>query len=145
MQNVIGDVDPCKALSLSFRGQVFANNTFYGLKDKPTSAMNLVHLSRSPMEALFDRLVCTLVVLTESYLHLNNSLCLQIWVKDSMIYTDLFGARLLRQKEFPVTTSQIHLWLANPAAEDEKPLFDALKGRNTSQCMQYLKFLHDAA
>ena len=57
---------------------------------------------------------------------------LQIWMKDSMIYTDLFGARLLRQKEFPVTTSQIHLWLANPAAEDDKPLFDALKGRNTS-------------
>ena len=57
MENIIGDVDPSKALSLSFRGQVYANNTFYGLKDKPTTSMNLVHVSRSPIEALFDRLV----------------------------------------------------------------------------------------
>ena len=43
-------------MSLSFRGQVYANNTFYGLKDKPPTSMNLLHVSRSPMEALFDRL-----------------------------------------------------------------------------------------
>jgi len=65
---VIGDRDPSRALPFSLRGRVFANNLSFDLRDKPNAFQNVVHVSSSLMEAMFDRLV---------------------WVKDSMVFTDL--------------------------------------------------------
>jgi hypothetical protein len=123
LQNVIGDRDPSRALPFSLRGRVFANNLSFDLRDKPNAFQNVVHVSSSPMEAMFDRLV---------------------WVKDSMVFTDLFGSRLLQQKLFPTAT--IHRWLENPPLEDDpQSLFDRLCEKNSSQCIQYLKFLHESS
>lgn len=120
LQNVVGDKDPALALPQSIRGRVFERNLSFGLKDKPTMYQNVLHVSSSPMEALFDRLV---------------------WIKDSMVFTDLFGSRLLKER---IPTAQIHHWLENPPGEDGRPLFDVLREKNSRQCIQYLKFLFES-
>ena len=139
LRDIIGERDPSKAAEHSIRRMVFETWLELGLKEAPDAGRNVLHISHSALEGLAERLA---------------------WTRNAMVFTDLFGSRLMTAR---CTTAQIMQWLANPsltvtveedvlvddgvAAEGsvrripksvQKPLFDVLHEKNSEECINYL-------
>jgi hypothetical protein len=64
-----------------------------------------------------------------------------IWSKDAMLYTDLFGARLMTAR---FKSSLINAWLADPAVRGVGlTLLQLLRHQDSSQCIELLRRLTD--
>lgn len=110
---VIGDEDPLQALSTSIRGSVHQNFSSLGLSSPCSRNENVVHTSRSAFEGLIDRMN---------------------WLKNAMLYTDLFGARLLSAR---LKSTKIKKWLENPIMSNGKSLLEEVRGMNSSDCIDF--------
>lgn len=113
LQDVIGGSDPATAPPTSVRGSIFAQWESLGLPGPPSAAQNCVHVSQSAFEGLTERLR---------------------WKKGSMLFTDLFGSRLLSVR---LKSAQINEWMQNPTI-DHKPLFEHLQALNSADCISFL-------
>lgn len=126
LNTVIGNTNPTVARVDSIRGLVHKDIGSVSVGGCGCGH-NYVHVSRSALEGLVDRL---------------------LWKKGHMLYTDSFGARLLSAR---FKSSEINEWTKNPVVEEDKekgkaegghhPLFMALEGKNSVDCIEYLKKL----
>ena len=116
LHDVIGDADPALAALNSVRGSIYAQWEALGLPGPPTVTHNCVHTSSSAFEGLAERLR---------------------WKKGSMLFTDLFGSRLLSVR---LKSAEITDWAKNPVI-DGKPLFEHLYALNSADCISYLQKL----
>lgn len=111
LQDIIGDCDPAAAAATSVRGSIFAQWESLGLAAPPSHSC--VHISNSAFAGLAERL---------------------LWKKGSMLFTDLFGSRLLSVR---LKSAQITEWMKNPDI-DGKPLFEHLYALNSADCISFL-------
>ena len=138
--DIIGHRNPEAATPTSIRGVVFSEWPSLGLHEAPNEGRNILHISRSALEGLAERM---------------------IWARNAMVFTDLFGSRLMTAR---CTSAQIAHWLGNPAmtvkveVEVEEysndsnessvfrkttklvptTLFNILAGKNSEECISYL-------
>jgi hypothetical protein len=75
--DILGDRYPDRAQPSSIRGTIFGDWKRLGLESAPNSIDNCIHGSSSALDGLRDRL---------------------LWVKGSLLFTDLFGSRLLAER-----------------------------------------------
>ncbi len=115
-KTVIGDCDPNLAAPSSIRGRLFSDWQTLLLYTQPTRTDNCVHMSGSALQGLAERLV---------------------WIKGSMLFTDLFGSRLLAAR---FKSNIIKEWLADPLLNEDgsERLFDRLEGLNSLECLELL-------
>lgn len=116
LHDVIGEPNPAMAAPSSLRGRIFAQWEALGLSSPPNATHNCVHVSNSAFEGLTERLM---------------------WKKGSMLFTDLFGSRLLSVR---IKSTQITEWSKNPIIEG-KYLFEQLHGLNSTDCIAFLQKL----
>jgi hypothetical protein len=72
--DVLGDKVPSQASPSSIRGAIFSDWKRLGIESAPTAQYNCIHGSSSALEGLRDRM---------------------LWVKGNLVFTDLYGSRLL--------------------------------------------------
>ena len=111
LHKVIGNRDPKQALPTSVRGKAYRQWKKMGMRCRPDLKDNCIHVSSSAFVGLVDRLV---------------------WVKDTMLFTDVYGARLVAA-HVPIQTLQ--LWLTNPVIQN-RPVFDHMYGLEADKCVQ---------
>lgn len=116
LHSVIGPADPTHCPEGAIRAMLLKEWEQLGLQAAPTTADNGVHVSSSAFAGLVERL---------------------LWKKGSMLYTDLFGSRLLSAR---IKSTQITEWTHNPAI-DGTPLLDRLVAMNSTDCINYLSKL----
>ena len=140
LHDIIGDRDPSKAVEHSIRRLAFDTWPELGLYEAPDVGRNVLHISQSALEGLAERLT---------------------WTRNAMVFTDLFGSRLMTAR---CTTAQIMQWLSNPMVtvtvnveEDvvddsiegegsvqritksvQSTIFDVLREKNSEECINYL-------
>lgn len=120
--NVLGNDNPALALSDSIRGRIYSNWTRLRLQSEPSRSDNVLHCSASAFEGTVDRL---------------------LWVKGSMLFTDLFGSRLMTAR---FHSAYIKQWLANPVVSfngQDQLLLELLHYKSSSGCIVILKQLED--
>lgn len=98
----------------SIQGSIMLHWDSLGLLKSPMNQGNCIHVSYSAFESMVDRLR---------------------WKKNSMIFTDLLGSKLLNLR---IKTLQINQWLDNPLMKDDIPLFTHLHTLNSTECIEYL-------
>ena len=113
LEAVVGPSDPTAAPARSLRGSIAEQWAALGLQTAPTAARNCVHVSDSAFSGLAERL---------------------LWKKGSMLYTDLFGSRLLSAR---LKSTQVSEWARNPLVGD-RPLLEHLHALNSADCTEYL-------
>jgi hypothetical protein len=96
--DVVGNREPERAYGASIRGHFYNNYKHYGIeeKDKPSVLNNVVHASSSAFDGMFERL---------------------LWIKGSLLFTDLVGSKLLALR---VNSQFIKHWLTNPVVEKKR-------------------------
>jgi hypothetical protein len=121
MQRVIGDSDPSHAQHTSIRAALYRDWKGALLYSEPTRLDNCIHMSCSAFEGLNERL---------------------IWTKGSMVFTDLFGSRLLAAR---FKSNMIKEWLTNPLVKNadnlDENLFAILDRMNSVECLEILSGL----
>lgn len=110
IDTVIGGQDPTTAIETSIRGFIYKNRENLGLT-KLNHYNNVVHVSASAFEGLYDRM---------------------IWIKNSILYTDLFGSRLISAK---VPSQVIQKWLNNPLVDQTNVLI-TMFGMTSYDCIE---------
>ena len=110
LENVIGDKDPSVANAKSIRGRIYSDWLKLGLKEEPSVCNNCVHASASAFEAMVERLR---------------------WVQGSLVFTDLFGSRLIESR---VASQTIRAWSSNPIIKD-RYLFDQMYRKGADECL----------
>lgn len=113
LDNVVGASNPVTAQDDSIRRSLSRTWESLGMEAAPTAEQNGLHVSNSAFEGLVERL---------------------LWKKGSMLYTDLFGSRLLSAR---LKSAQISEWTQNPTV-DGKPLFEHLHAKNSADCIEFL-------
>lgn len=113
LSDVLGAPNPASAAENSIRHSLALNWEALGMAAAPTEDQNGLHLSGSAFEGLVERL---------------------LWKKGAMLYTDLFGSRLLSAR---LKSAQISEWTKNPVVH-EKPLFEQLHAKNSADCIDFL-------
>ena len=116
LSTIVGDRDPSLAVSNSIRGTMYAEWERFGLKEPPTMRDNGVHVSSSALEALKERLM---------------------WVRGALLFTDVYGSRLLGAK---IPSSTIKTWIdGNPVVfPQDINVFDVVYGLNSDECLAKL-------
>lgn len=109
-KDIIGDSSPNLAVPSSIRGKLYRDWAELGMRTKPNRTENILHFSASAFEGMVERL---------------------IWLKGTMIYTDLFGSRLIASN---IPANTIQYWLSNPLV-DGIHLFDHMLGKDTDDCL----------
>jgi hypothetical protein len=110
LNKVVGHSQPSLAHAESIRGKIHSKWESLGLKAVPDRRDNCVHVSKSAFEGMADRLT---------------------WCKDALIFTDLFGSRLLGCN---IPSLTIQNWLKNPTVQ-EKCIFDHMYGLAGEECL----------
>lgn len=80
LTDVVGHKDPQTAFPFSIRGHLYNNWQGLGMASEPNLRDNCVHASSSAFDGLVERL---------------------LWAKNSLIFTDVFGSRLITQHNIP--------------------------------------------
>jgi hypothetical protein len=115
LSTVVGDADPAHAPADSIRGALLRDWESLGLEHAPSAHHNCLHVSSSAFAGLADRL---------------------LWRKGSMLYTDLFGSRLLSAR---IKSALITEWTKNPeVGVGHQRLLDTLCGLNSADCIESL-------
>jgi nucleoside diphosphate kinase len=119
LSHVVGVADPANAIADSIRGVLVRQWEALGLEHPPSAKHNCLHISTSAFAGLADRL---------------------LWKKGSMLYTDLFGSRLLSAR---IKSAQITEWTKNPEVVGQR-LFETLHGLNSADCIESLLKMTDS-
>jgi len=116
MTDILGSRDCSKAKLTSIRGSMFRDWQRLGLPAPPTLRDNCVHASASALAGLRERL---------------------IWIRGSLLFTDLFGSRLLAAR---IPSSTIKLWIENSASPDGgvNSVLSQLREQGVENCITYL-------
>ena len=115
INTVIGDENPSLAIESSIRGFIYKNKDTLGLTTI-NQYNNIIHVSKSAFEGLYDRM---------------------IWIKNSILYTDLFGCRLMTAR---FTAKNINYWITNPLLKNsEINLFNYCKYKNSIECIDIFR------
>ena len=116
MAEVIGNKDPEAAKKTSIRGAAYASCFKLGFRETlvPSARDNVIHASASSFEAMVERL---------------------LWAKGSMLFTDLYGQKLLAQR---FQSSEIKHWISNPIINGDY-LFAHLYRKSGDEVLELLK------
>jgi hypothetical protein len=110
VNTVVGHSDPILAQAESIRGKLYQQWGELGLASPPDRRDNCIHVSKSAFEALGERLV---------------------WCKDSLLFTDSFGSRLLSCN---IPSLTVQNWLKNPTIQG-KTVFDHMYALEGEECL----------
>jgi hypothetical protein len=113
---ILGNSEPDRASSFSIRGKLYQEWLELGLPNSTTYRDNGIYCSTSSIKGMVDRLM---------------------WVKGSIMFTDIFGARLLKAR---VQSSLINKYSMNPLIQG-RYLFQILDRKNSDDTMNELKTL----
>jgi hypothetical protein len=111
---VIGNVD--KPAMLSIRGQIYSKWLDCKLKSEPKWHNNIIHVSASAFEGMVERLM---------------------WIRGSLVFTDLFGCRLTKAK---IPSGNIRDWVKNPVVGGY-PVFSYFHNMGSSDCIAIMQKL----
>lgn len=112
---VIGNIDPTKAQPGSIRHTISLDWEKLGLTQAPSLRDNGVHASSSAFEALRERL---------------------IWVKGSLLFTDLFGSRLLAAR---IPSGKVKIALEEKTeAGGQGKIRSKVRGKDSNECIEIL-------
>lgn len=109
--DVVGCKDPSLANQSTIRGSLFKQWKQFGFTSIPNAADNFVHLSGSAFRAFADRLIV---------------------VSDALIYSDVFGYRLINKAKIP--SHIVQKWLTNPLIAGES-VFNRMNLLNSFECI----------
>jgi len=114
ISKVVGNPEPDRASSFSIRGKLYQEWLELGLPSATTYRDNGIYCSSSTLKGMVDRLM---------------------WVKGSIMFTDIFGARLLKAR---VQSSLINKYTTNPIIQG-KYLFQIIDRLNSEDTLNELK------
>ena len=111
---VVGNPEPERASSFSIRGKLYQEWLELGLPSATTYRDNGIYVSSTTLKAMVDRIM---------------------WVKGSIMFTDIFGARLLKAR---VQSTLINKYTTNPTIGG-KYLFQIVEKLNSEDTLNELK------